>query len=159
MAFRFDLSAKESKITSVIKNESNPAEVMIILHQSKGACLMATTTIVVESVISKPTTKAVVEQVKRFAEVKAEITRLDKIKAGLTAEITKAFGTAELLTHHGVEVARLDERSRANFDKAGFVASVESAFAHNPEMLEIVMALVEQNEGSTDYKVIVNLYR
>lgn len=88
----------------------------------------------------------VVAMVDEFAEVKAEIARLEKVKDALAKQITDAFGkTATVLTHYGVEVARLETRQRAGLD----TDLLKKAF---PEAYEAVKTM-------KPYQVIVNIFR
>ena len=90
-------------------------------------------------------TKEVVAKVDRFAEIKALIASLEVEKEFLTKEITSAFGEATLLTHHGVEVARLDKRSRTTADSKKLALEFPEAF--------------EATKRVTAYSVIVNIPR
>lgn len=103
------------------------------------------TNTVLENGNTAKATKIVVEQVNRFAEVKAEIARLEQEKEALTKAITAAFGKATVLTHHGIEVARLDTRTRESADRE----TLQKKF---PEVWSVV-------KKATTYKVIVNLFR
>jgi hypothetical protein len=89
--------------------------------------------------------KVIVDKVDEFAAVKAEITRLEAIKKVLDAEIKEAFGSGDLLIHHGVEVARLDWRDRPSTDEAILKASFPEAYGATRRV--------------THYPVIVNIPR
>ena len=98
---------------------------------------------VVKEAVKAP--KALVAKIDEFAAVKAEITRLEKIKETLDAEIKEAFGAGDLLVHHGVEVARLDWRNRPSTNEALLKASFPEAY--------------EATRRNTRYSVIVNIPR
>jgi hypothetical protein len=110
---------------------------------AKSATTTSATT--AEAVEAKATTKTMVANIDRFAEVKAEITRLTKEKEALAELIEAEFGSATLLTHYGVEVARLDWRGRTGTDEA----LLKSVF---PEAYEAT-------RKTTTYSVIVNIFR
>lgn len=99
---------------------------------------------VVETTTAKATGK-IVEIVSEFASVKAEIARLEKIKANLTAEITEAFGEATVLTHRNIEIARLDTRKRTSTDEALLAEQFPEVY--------------EATRKTTTYNVIVNIYK
>ena len=107
------------------------------------ASLVATAT-TAEVISAKASTK-VVAIVTEFAQVKAEITRLEKVKAELDSAIREAFGEATLLTHHGVEVARLDTRERSGVDSDLLKTLYPEAF--------------EATRKTSRYSVIVNIFR
>ncbi len=100
-------------------------------------------------------TKVVLEQVKQLVEVRAEIARLEKLKATLTTEIEGVFGvdkenkTTEFdtLTHNGIEFARIDLRVRKGVD-------TEKLAVDYPEAYEACFDL-----EFTKYFQIVSLYK
>jgi hypothetical protein len=104
----------------------------------------ATTTATTE-VVAKATTKTIVATIDRFAEVKAEIARLTKEKEALAEVIEAEFGSATLLTHYGVEVARLDWRSRTSTDEVALQTLFPEAY--------------EATRKTSRYSVIVNIFR
>lgn len=90
-------------------------------------------------------TSVIVAAVSDFAAVKAEIARLEKIKAELNKTITEAFGDARLLVHRNIEIARLDARSKTYTNEAKLEAEFPEAFA--------------ATRKTTNYDVIVNIHR
>ena len=104
---------------------------------------------VVSAVASTATTakatSKIVAAVSDFAAVKAEIARLEKIKAALAETITEAFGDARLLVHRNIEIARLDERSRTTTDETKLATDFPEVFA--------------ATRKTTTYDVIVNIHR
>lgn len=112
-------------------------------------------TAVVTEVASKAT-REVVEAVKRFAEVKKQITDLKAEQKQLDTLITEAFGASDLLTHHNVEVARRDWRERATFNEADFIEALTATY---PDLVAVIAPLVEQSKKRTRFPVIVNLFR
>lgn len=100
-------------------------------------------------------TKVVLEQVKQLVEVRAEIARLEKLKATLTTEIESVFGvdkenkTTEFdtLTHNGIEFARIDLRVRKGVDTDKLATDFPEAYeaCFDPEF--------------TKYFQIVSLYK
>ena len=106
--------------------------------------------------VASKATREVVEAVKRFAEVKKSITDLEAEKKQLDAVITEAFGKADLLTHHGVEVARRDWRSRSSFDEKAFIDAITALY---PDLVPAIVPLIEQTKKRTSFSVIVNLFR
>ena len=115
-----------------------------------------TTALTAVSEVASKATREVVEAVKRFAEVKKSITTLEAEKKALDAVITEAFGTADLLTHHGVEVARRDWRNRSSFDEKAFVEALTATY---PDLVSAIVPLIEQSKKQTKFSVIVNLFR
>ena len=103
---------------------------------------MATTT---TEVVSAKATAVVVGKVSRYAEVKALIASLEKEEAELKGSIIEAFGEATLLKHRGIEVARLDERTRTTND--------------SKKLAELFPEAYEATKRATAYKVIVNIFR
>ena len=95
--------------------------------------------------VAAKATKEVVSKVDRFAEVKALIAGLEKEKEALTKELLEAFDGQTLLTHYGVEVARLDLRQRTSNDSKALAL-------HFPEAYEATKRV-------TAYNVIVNIPR
>jgi predicted phage-related endonuclease len=89
--------------------------------------------------------KVVVTKIDEFAAVKAEITRLEAVKKLLDAEIKEAFGSGDLLVHHGIEVARLDWRNRPSTDEELLKSAFPEAYA--------------ATRRNTRYPVIVNIPR
>lgn len=97
--------------------------------------------------------KVVLEQVKELVEIRAEITRLEKQKEALTAEIEKSFGVdkqnktskATTLKHNNIEFARLDWRTRRGVD-------TEKLALEYPEAYEAC-------QKPTIYSVIVSLFK
>lgn len=90
-------------------------------------------------------TSKIVAAVSDFAAVKAEIARLEKIKASLAETITEAFGDARLLVHRNIEIARLDERSKTTTNETKLATDFPEAFA--------------ATRKTTTYDVIVNIHR
>ena len=90
-------------------------------------------------------TSVIVAAVSDFAAVKAEIVRLEKIKAALADTITEAFGDARVLVHRNIEIARLDERSRTTTDDAKLLKDFPEVHA--------------ATRKTTTYDVIVNIHR
>lgn len=98
-------------------------------------------------------TKVVVAQVKELTEIRAEITRLEKKKEALTAEIEKAFGVdkkaktskATTLKHNGIEFARYDWRSRKGIDEEklskDFPEAYEACFKPNKTIYGVIVSL------------------
>lgn len=112
--------------------------------------------------MANATTKAprvIVEAVQKFAEVKAQIAELEKLKASLTAEITEAFGDSDVLIHHNIEVARRDWRSRESLSADTLQNLIAERLGSQPEFAEIVQKLVADSTKTTTYAVIVNLYK
>lgn len=90
-----------------------------------------------------------------MVEVRAEIVRLEKLKAELTDKIEQAFGVdkdaktskATTLTHSGIEFVRYEWRSRKGID--------EDLLAKNfPEAYKACF-----NEKKTIFGVIVSLFK
>lgn len=90
-------------------------------------------------------TLAVVAKIDELAEVRAEITRLTKIKDQLATEIDEAFGDSDILIHRNIEVARRDWRQRSGVD----VKKLEELFPEAAKACEKI----------TRYSVIVSLYK
>ena len=111
------------------------------------------TTATLEATGTSKATKVAVEQVKRLIEIRAEITRLEKEKSILTAEVEKVFGVdkkaktseATTLKHNGIEFARLDWRTRKGVD-------LEKLAVEFPEAYEAC-------DKPTTYSVIVSLFK
>lgn len=112
-------------------------------------------TAVVTAVASKAS-REIVETVKRFAEVKKQIADLEAEKKQLDTAINTAFGDADLLVHHNVEVARRDWRERATFNEADFIEALTKTY---PDLVAVIAPLVEQSKKRTRFSVIVNLFR
>lgn len=112
-------------------------------------------TAVVNAVASKAS-REIVETVKRFAEVKKQITALEAEKKQLDTVINTAFGDADLLVHHNVEVARRDWRSRSTFVEADFIEALTATY---PDLVASIVPLIEQSKKQTRFSVIVNLFR
>jgi len=89
---------------------------------------------------------AVVSHIENLIEVRAEITRLEKIKANLTAELLAIFEKTDstALIHRNLELARLDNRSRVGTDEKALELNFPEAYAATRKV--------------TDYSVIVTLY-
>lgn len=112
---------------------------------------MATKTL--EQDTATKASKVVLEQVKELVEIRAEITRLEKQKEALTAEIEKAFGVdkkaktsqATTLKHNNIEFARIDWRTRKGVD-------TEKLALEYPEAYEAC-------QKPTIYSVIVSLFK
>ncbi len=109
--------------------------------------------------VSSKVSKVIVEAVQKFAEVKAQIAELEKVKAKLNAEITEAFGDSDVLIHYGVEVARRDWRTRESLSAEMLQSLIAERLGSRPELAEIVQKLVADSTKATTYPVIVNLYR
>ncbi len=98
-------------------------------------------------------TKITLEQVKQLIEVRAEITRLEKQKEALTAEIEKVFGVNKeakvskfsTLKHNGIEFARYDWRSRKGIDEAllaeKFPEAYEACFKADKTIYGVIVSL------------------
>lgn len=98
-------------------------------------------------------TKVTLEQVKALVEVRAEITRLEALKAELTKQVEGVFGVDkdnkvsefDTLTHHGVEFARLDWVSRKGVDTEKlareFPEAYEACFDPKHTTYSVVRAL------------------
>jgi predicted phage-related endonuclease len=113
-----------------------------------------TAKVVVAVAVDSTTTKAtkvVVEQVKQLTEIRAEISRLEKQKEAITAEIEKAFGVDKkaktskftTLTHNAIEFARLDWRSRKGIDTEKLAEKFPEAFeaCQKPTIYSVVVSL------------------
>jgi hypothetical protein len=124
------------------------------LKNKKGVVKMATKTAV--KVASENTevtkaTKVTLEQVKELVEIRAEITRLEKRKEALTAEIEKSFGvdkTAKTslfttLKHNGIEFARLDWRTRKGVDLDRLALEYPEAYSvcQKPTIYSVIVSL------------------
>lgn len=114
--------------------------------------------VAVKAQVASRTTKGnkiVLEQVKQLVEVRAEIARLEKLKAVLTTNIEQVFGvnkeakTTEFdtLTHNGIEFARIDFRVRKGVDTEKLAEKFPEAYSacFDPEY--------------TKYFQIVSLYK
>lgn len=101
----------------------------------------------------------IVEAVLKFAEVKAQITELEKTKDELSKLITEAFGDSDLIIHRNLEVARRDWRTRETLSAKELDSLIASELGDNPELAEIVQKLVSRATKTTTYPVIVTLYR
>jgi hypothetical protein len=106
---------------------------------------MAKAVVSVAGATTAKATGVIVDAVSEFAAVKAEIARLEKIKAGLAKTITEAFGDARVLVHRNIEIARLDERTRVSTDDAKLAEQFPEAF--------------DATRKTTTFDVIVNIYR
>lgn len=105
-----------------------------------------------ETLVAKGT-KIVLEQVKELTEIRAEITRLEKQKEALTAEIEKAFGvdkkaktsSATTLKHNGIEFARYDWRTRKGIDEKllaeKFPEAYEACFKPDKTIYGVIVSL------------------
>jgi hypothetical protein len=100
---------------------------------------------VVSTTATAKATSKIVAAVSDFAAVKAEIVRLEKIKAALADTITEAFGDARVLVHRNIEIARLDERSRTTTDDAKLLKDFPEVHA--------------ATRKTPTYDVIVNIHR
>jgi glutamate-1-semialdehyde aminotransferase len=101
-------------------------------------------------------TAAMVATIEQLTDVRAEIARLEKIKKSLVSEIEQAFGEATTLIHRNLEVARLDWRSRSNFDNKKFAEVLETT---NPEIWKIVKPLFDNCVSVSTYSVITSLFK
>lgn len=132
---------------------------------------MSTTSVATE-VRTKKVSKVVVEQVKELVNIRAEVKVLEgqakKIVSVLEAEFGKddTAKTSEFdtLIHHNIEVARLDWRSRTNFNLDAFkVAFAESVIATHPEMAEVLEVLVAEAiakaQSETRFTALTTLYK
>jgi predicted phage-related endonuclease len=90
-------------------------------------------------------TLSVVTKIEELATLRAEITRLTKLKDELATEIDEAFGESDILIHRNIEVARRDWRERAGVD----TKKLEELF---PEAANACKKI-------TRYSVIVALYK
>lgn len=89
--------------------------------------------------------QAIADAVDRYAEVKALVATLKEEEEALKALILEAFGDAEVLTHYGVEVARISHRNRKSND----AKMLEKLF---PEAYSATLRV-------TPYSVITNIPR
>lgn len=132
---------------------------------------MSTTSVATE-VRTKKVSKVVVEQVKELVNIRAEVKVLEgqakKIVSVLEAEFGKddTAKTSEFdtLIHHNIEVARLDWRSRTNFNLDAFkVAFAESVITTHPEMAEVLEVLVAEAiakaQSETRFTALTTLYK
>lgn len=109
--------------------------------------------VAVEATEVAKATKITLEQVKELIEVRAEITRLEKRKEALTAEIEKVFGVNKeakvskfsTLKHNGIEFARYDWRSRKGIDEAllaeKFPEAYEACFKADKTIYGVIVSL------------------
>lgn len=132
---------------------------------------MSTTSVATE-VRTKKVSKVVVEQVKELVNIRAEAKALEgqakKIVSALEVEFGKddTAKTSEFdtLIHHNIEVARLDWRSRTNFNLDAFkVAFAEGVIATHPEMAEVLEVLVAEAiakaQSETRFTALTTLYK
>ena len=89
----------------------------------------------------------VVALIDELTDVRAEITRLEKIKSALTAQVNEIFDSegVDTLVHRNIEVARRDWRERSGTDEkmlADFFPDVYAA-----------------TRKTTRYSVLVSLYK
>jgi ABC-type uncharacterized transport system fused permease/ATPase subunit len=122
-------------------------------HQVKGQKMSVTTKAQATTTKTTKATKVVVGQVRELVELRAEITRLEKLKVAITAEIEIAFGvnktskTSEFdtLTHQGIEFARYDWRSRKGLDEEKlakeFPEAYEACFKADKTVYGLVVSL------------------
>jgi hypothetical protein len=112
---------------------------------------------------SKKVSKVTVEQVKTLTNIRAEVKTLEgqakKIVTALEAEFGKddTAKTSEFdtLIHHNIEVARLDWRSRTNFNLDAFKeAFAELVVATHPELAEALAVMVEQAVTEAQTKTV-----
>jgi hypothetical protein len=108
---------------------------------------------------SSKASRVIVEVVREFVEVKAQIAELEKVKATLNAEITKAFGDSDSLIHHNIEVARRDWRTRESLSADTLQTLIAERLGDSPELAEIVQKMVADSTKATTYPVIVTLYK
>lgn len=99
-----------------------------------------------ETNTAKATLK-VVEMIDELTDVRAEITRLEKIKSALTDKINELFDNegVDTLVHRNIDVVRRDWRERSGTDEkmlADFFPDVYAA-----------------TRKTTRYSVLVSLYR
>lgn len=117
--------------------------------------VVAVEAVAVEAEGTTKATKITLEQVKELIEVRAEITRLEKRKEALTAEIEGVFGVDKkakvskftTLKHNGIEFARYDWRTRKGIDE-------ELLATKFPEAYEACY-----KADKTIYGVIVSLFK
>lgn len=122
---------------------------------TKAVAVVEAVAVAVEAEGVTKATKVTLEQVKELIEVRAEITRLEKRKEALTAEIEKVFGVDKkakvsafsTLKHNGIEFARYDWRSRKGIDE-------ELLATRYPEAYEACF-----KADKTIYGVIVSLFK
>jgi predicted phage-related endonuclease len=112
---------------------------------------------------SKKVSKVTVEQVKTLTNIRAEVKTLEgqakKIVTALEAEFGKddTAKTSEFdtLVHHNIEVARLDWRSRTNFNLDAFKeAFAELVVETHPELAEALAVMVEQAVTEAQTKTV-----
>ena len=89
----------------------------------------------------------VVALIDELTDVRAEITRLEKIKTALTAEVNEIFDNAgvDTLVHRNIDVARRDWRERSGTDEK--------------KLAEMFPEVYEQTRKTTRYSVLVSLYK
>lgn len=95
--------------------------------------------------------KVVVAQVRELTEIRAEIAQLEKHKDSLIAEIEKAFGVDKKaktsvhtsLSHHGIEFARIDWRSRKGIDSEKLALEFPEAYeaCQKPSVYSVIVSL------------------
>jgi len=90
-------------------------------------------------------TMEMVAKIGEFANVKAEIARLEKIKSALAEEIDAAFGDSDILVHRNIDIARRDWRERKGTDEKMLAEKF-------PEAYEVTRKV-------TRFSVIVNIFR
>jgi hypothetical protein len=121
---------------------------------------------------TKKVSKVVVEQVKELVNIRAEVKALEgqakKVVAVLEKEFekddtakTSAFDT---LIHHNIEVARLDWRSRTNFNLDAFkVAFTNLVVATHPELADSLDTMLAEAtaeaQSQTIYTTLTTLYK
>lgn len=121
---------------------------------------------------TKKVSKVVVEQVKELVNIRAEVKALEGQAKKVVTALEKEFGkddvakTSEFdtLIHHNIEVARLDWRSRTNFNLDAFkVAFTNLVVATHPELadsLEVMLAdAVAEAQSQTIYTTLTTLYK
>jgi hypothetical protein len=121
---------------------------------------------------TKKATRVVVEQVKDLTNIRAEVKTLEgqakKIVEALEAEFGKddkaKVSEFDTLIHNGIEVARMDWRSRPNFSASKFTeAFSESVAEAYPDLAEALAVLIaeamDKATSETRYTVLNTLYK
>jgi predicted phage-related endonuclease len=90
-------------------------------------------------------TMEMVAKIGQFADLKAEIARLEKLKSALSEEIDSAFGDADILVHRNIDIARRDWRERKGTDEKMLAEKFPEAY--------------EATRKTTRFSVIVNIFR
>lgn len=103
--------------------------------------------------------KTIVEAVEQFADIKAQLSELEKLKSELNKVITEAFGDTDLIIHRNIEIARRDWRTRETLSADTLDILIAERLGDKPELAEIVQKLIADATKTSTYQVIVTLYR